>query len=190
MMQRTTTSVPSDAFPPQNEAAEARVLGALLIIGSMEVGDPDAAATTMANRIIALLRPSDFSRQWHRRVYLAILRARRASAGAGYQDICRALREQGQAPALEDSDLVGLMEAPVTIAYTLDDAAAVHDTAIRRELLRLSGAIASLAYDTDAAQAIAQAQQRLTLLAARCAVSVPESVTTNGLKRQSVEIPV
>ena len=182
----------SETLPPHNEAAEARVLGALLIIGSIETGDPDAGAAAIAEQVVARLRVDDFSREWHRQVYRAILRAKR-SGPWGYQAVCRALEDAGHLQQRqEQGDVAGLVSAPANIALTLDDVEAVRDAAIRRDLLRVSGDIAAAAYRPSAGRAVAEAQAWLEKVAGRLDAPIPSHSAGPTLVtawRQAVEIP-
>ena len=186
---RSPKSGTSDALPPHNEAAEARVLGALLIIGSMETGDPDAGAAAIAEQVVARLRVDDFFREWHRQVYRALLRTKRSGVGWGYQAVCRALDDAGhlQQPQ-EQRDVASLITAPANIAFTLDDVEAVRDAAIRRDLLRVGDDITEAAYRLSAGRAVAEAQAWLEKVAGRLGAPGAGHMTTT-VSRQTVAIP-
>jgi len=141
-----------DKLPPANVQAEQSVLGALLM---------DAGAVA---RVIPLLKPADFSRSAHGKIYQAILalfdrhEAVDPLTVAAELERMEALDEVGGAPYLYDL----VVQTPV-VTHVEHYAGVVSRTSVRRELIRAAGDIARLAY-ADESDTISETVDRAEAL--------------------------
>jgi replicative DNA helicase len=124
-----------ERLPPQNVEAEQSVLGSLLI-------DREAIIKTAP-----FLRPDDFYREAHGRVYAAILDLHERREPADFVTVCDELERQGQLEAVGGSAyLTSLINSVPTSINVEHYAHIVERTAILRRLIEAAGKIAGLAY--------------------------------------------
>jgi replicative DNA helicase len=145
-----------ERVPPQNLEAEQSVLGAVLL-------DPDAAS-----RCAELLRPEDFYREAHRRIFDAVLAL---TAQGEAVDVITVGEELGRAGQLEAvggltylSDLTAAVPATANAPHYAN---IVAEKALLRELLRASQEIAESVYagEEDAERLVDQAEARIFRIA-------------------------
>jgi replicative DNA helicase len=131
-------SEPAFRTPPANIEAEQALLGAILV-------NNDAF-----DRVSDFLKPENFSEELHRRIYEIagqLIRAGKLATPVTLKTF------------LGDFDLGGAMTAPqylarlaaeaTTIINAVDYGRAIHDLAVRRELIRIGGDVVNDAYDSD-----------------------------------------
>jgi len=177
---------------PQDEAAERRLLSALLLLGSASTETPDGEQ--LAAWLIANLQPGELQRQWHRRIYTACRAAYAAAApmsagGYGYAAVVSRLRDspQGLTPQ-EGADLVGLLQDLQHPATLAEDVRRVTECAARRGMLRLAGRLGELAYTTtDLAAGLTTIQANLAELLQR--LSGSSAGYRAGHQRGGVDVP-
>jgi replicative DNA helicase len=133
----------ADRLPPQNVEAEQSVLGSLFI-------DPDAII-----KVASFLRPEDFYRETHQRIYRSILELHDRRQPADFVTVVDDLARR------QDIDLVGgpayltsLINMVPTSIHVEYYGHIVERTAVMRRLIEAAGQIAAIAYeereDTDA----------------------------------------
>ncbi len=145
-----------DRIPPQNLEAEQSVLGAVLL-------DREAA-----ERCVEILRPDDFYREAHRRMFEAVVALVSRHEAV---DVITVAEELGRAGQLEAAGgltyLSDLTAAVPTTANAPQYARIVADKAMLRELLRAAADITEAVYlgDDDPDGALDQAESRIFRIA-------------------------
>jgi replicative DNA helicase len=138
--------------PPEKPEAEASLLGAMLLDGSLY------------NEVArARLAPPDLSREQHRIVLAAIARVADRAEQIGYGTVQAELAARDELDAVGGSQfLVGLMQNVPTVAHAGSYAAIVERTALLRRLIGAANEIARLALTReDSAAAVGDAQELL-----------------------------
>ena len=138
--------------PPEKPEAEASLLGAMLMDG------------TIYNEVArGRLAPADLSREQHRIVLGAIARVADRSEHVGFATVQAELATRDELDAVGGPQfLVGLMQSVPTIAHAASYAAIVERTALLRRLIGVANEIARLALTRDeASAAVADAQELL-----------------------------
>ena len=128
--------MPADRLPPQNIEAEQSVLGSLLI-------DPDAIM-----KVSSFLRPGDFYREAHQRIYGAVLALHERRMPADIVTVVDEMARQEQldfigGPAYLTS-LLNMVPTSVNVEYY---GHIVERTSVMRRLIAAAGEIAALAYE-------------------------------------------
>lgn len=128
--------MPADRLPPQNIEAEQSVLGSLLI-------DPDAIM-----KVSSFLRPGDFYREAHQRIYGAVLALHERRMPADFVTVVDEMARQEQldfigGPAYLTS-LLNMVPTSVNVEYY---GHIVERTSVMRRLIAAAGEIAALAYE-------------------------------------------
>jgi replicative DNA helicase len=138
--------------PPEKPEAEASLLGAMLLDGSIY---NDVARARLA--------PPDLSREQHRIVLAAIARVADRAEQIGYGTVQAELAARDELDAVGGSQfLVGLMQNVPTVAHAESYAAIVERTALLRRLIGTANEIARLALTReDSAAAVGDAQELL-----------------------------
>jgi len=138
--------------PPEKPEAEASLLGAMLIDGSLY-------NTVMRGRVT----PADLSREQHRLVLAAIARVAERSEPVGFASVQADLAAHEELDAIGGAQfLVGLMQNVPTVAHAGSYGAIVERTALLRRLIGAANEIARLALTReDATSAVADAQELL-----------------------------
>jgi len=126
-----------DRIPPQNLEAEQSVLGAVLL-------DPDAAA-----RCADLLRPEDFYREAHRRIFEAVVGLAGRNEAVDVITVGEQLGPAGLEATGGLSYLSDLTAAVPATANAAHYARIVADKAMLRELLRAAQEIAEAVHGSD-----------------------------------------
>ncbi len=127
-----------ERLPPQNVEAEQAVLGSLLI-------DRDAIV-----RIAPFLRPEDFYRESHARMYQAILDLFDRREPADFVTLCDTLEKRGELEAVGGpAYITSLINAVPTSIHVEHYAHIVELAGLRRRLLDAAGQIAKLSYEED-----------------------------------------
>jgi replicative DNA helicase len=126
----------ADRLPPQNIEAEQSVLGSLLI-------DPDAIM-----KVSSFLRPGDFYREAHQRIYGAVLALHERRMPADFVTVVDEMARQEQldfigGPAYLTS-LLNMVPTSVNVEYY---GHIVERTSVMRRLIAAAGEIAALAYE-------------------------------------------
>src|SRR5438067_8343787 len=138
--------------PPEKPEAEASLLGAMLMDG------------TIYNEVArGRLAPADLSREQHRIVLGAIARVADRSEHVGFATVQAELAARDELDAVGGPQfLVGLMQSVPTVAHAASYAAIVERTALLRRLIGVANEIARLALTRDEARAaVADAQELL-----------------------------
>jgi replicative DNA helicase len=141
-----------EKLPPQNIEAEQSVLGGLLI-------DPDAIIG-----VASFLRPEDFYRESHGRIYEAILHLYERREPADFVTVCDELERREQLEGVGGASyLTSLINAVPTSAHVEYYGHIVERTALLRRLISAAGKIAGLAYQEteEVDEVIDQAEQLL-----------------------------
>jgi replicative DNA helicase len=126
----------ADRLPPQNVEAEQSVLGSLLI-------DPDAIL-----RVSSFLRPEDFYREAHLRIYRAILSLHERRMAADFVTVMDELDRTEQSQLVGGpAYLTSLINMVPTSIHVEHYARIVERTAMMRRLIQAAGDIAALAYE-------------------------------------------
>ena len=113
-----------EKLPPQNIEAEQSVLGGVLI-------DPDAII-----RVASFLRPEDFYRESHGRIYEAILHLYERREPADFVTVCDELERLGQLEGVGGASyLTSLINAVPTSAHVEHYGHIVERTALLRRLI-------------------------------------------------------
>ena len=121
-----------DKVPPHNEEAEVATLGALLL-------DSEALAV-----VIRYLRPEDFYKTAHQRIYQAILALFDRNEAIDLITLTEALREGGLLEACGGAAYIARLTSAVpTSANVRYYAQIVQDASIRRNLSRIASEIIS-----------------------------------------------
>ncbi|NLT42450.1 MAG: replicative DNA helicase [Anaerolineae bacterium] len=151
--------MPAERLPPQNVAAEQSVLGSILI-------DPDAII-----RIAPFLRPDDFYREAHGRVYSAMLALHERREPSDFVTLSDELERQGELESVGGAAyLTTLLNSVPTAIHVEHYAHIVERNSILRRLIDVASQIAGLAYDSedaDADQAVDRAEQLLFAISER-----------------------
>ena len=127
-----------ERLPPQNVEAEQSVLGSLLI-------DRDAII-----RIAPFLRPEDFYRESHARIYQAVIDLFEQRQPADFITLCDLLERRSQLEAVGGpAYITSLLNAVPTSIHVEHYAHIVERAALRRRLIDAAGKIARLAYEED-----------------------------------------
>ena len=126
----------ADRLPPQNIEAEQSILGSLLI-------DPDAIM-----KVSSFLRPGDFYREAHQRIYGAVLALHERRMPADFVTVVDEMARQEQldfigGPAYLTS-LLNMVPTSVNVEYY---GHIVERTSVMRRLIAAAGEIAALAYE-------------------------------------------
>lgn len=125
-----------DRLPPQNIEAEQSVLGSLLI-------DPDAIL-----KVSTFLRPEDFYREAHQRIFNAILQLHERRMPADFITVVDELERQGQLEFVGGAAYItSLINMVPTSIHVEHYARIVERAAIMRRLITAAGQIAALAYE-------------------------------------------
>jgi len=138
--------------PPEKPEAEASLLGAMLMDGSIY------------NEVArGRLAPADLSREQHRLVLAAIARVAERSEAVGFASVQSDLAARDEVEAIGGPQfLVSLMQNVPTVAHAETYAAIVERTALLRRLIGSANEIARLALTRDeATSAVADAQELL-----------------------------
>ena len=138
--------------PPEKPEAEASLLGAMLMDGSIY------------NEVArGRLAPADLSREQHRLVLAAIARVAERSEAVGFASVQSDLAACDEVEAIGGPQfLVSLMQNVPTVAHAETYAAIVERTALLRRLIGSANEIARLALTRDeATSAVADAQELL-----------------------------
>ncbi|TMG66345.1 MAG: replicative DNA helicase [Chloroflexi bacterium] len=138
--------------PPEKPEAEASLLGAMLMDGSIY------------NEVArGRLAPADLSREQHRLVLAAIARVAERSEAVGFASVQSDLAARDEVEAIGGPQfLVSLMQNVPTVAHAESYAAIVERTALLRRLIGSANEIARLALTRDeATSAVADAQELL-----------------------------
>ncbi|MBC7255489.1 MAG: replicative DNA helicase [Chloroflexi bacterium] len=126
----------TDRLPPQNIEAEQSVLGSLLI-------DPDAIL-----KVSTFLRPEDFYRETHQRIYSAILQLHERRMPTDFITVVDELERQGQLDFVGGAAYItSLINMVPTSIHVEHYARIVERAAIMRRLITAAGQIAALAYE-------------------------------------------
>ncbi len=126
----------ADRLPPQNIEAEQSVLGSLLI-------DPDAIL-----KVSTFLRPEDFYRETHQRIYNAILQLHERRMPADFITVVDELERQGQLEFVGGAAYItSLINMVPTSIHVEHYARIVERAAMMRRLITAAGQIAALAYE-------------------------------------------
>jgi replicative DNA helicase len=148
--------VPGERVPPQNIEAEQSLLGALLL-------DPEAL-----NRCVELVRPEDFYREPHRRIYGAVLALASRNQPVDTITVGEELTRSGQLEAAGGlaylSDLTASVPATANAPHY---ARIVAEKALLRELLQAAHAIAESVYggEEDTDRLLDEAENRIFQIA-------------------------
>ncbi len=125
-------------LPPQNIAAERAILAAIML-------DNEAI-----NRAVEILRPEDFYRGSHRKIYAAMLDLNDMSEAIDLITLSDCLRTKNDLEAVGgDTYLVELLESISTAANVRLHAKIVHEKGLFRELISIATNIVTQGYDTD-----------------------------------------
>jgi len=154
--------------PPEKPEAEASLLGAMLMDGSIY------------NEVArGRLAPADLSREQHRLVLAAIARVAERSEAVGFASVQSDLAARDEVEAIGGPQfLVSLMQNVPTVAHAESYAAIVERTALLRRLIGSANEIARLALTRDeATSAVADAQELL--------FSMREAICASGSRRVS-----
>jgi replicative DNA helicase len=141
-----------DRLPPQSIEAEQSILGALLI-------DRDAVI-----EVAEFLRPEDFYRQAHARVYRAMLDLWERREPIDIVTVAEALERSGDLDAIGGrAYLSSLSEQTPTAVFAAQYARIVERKAILRNLISAAGRIAGVGYEdgADVQEAIDRAEAEL-----------------------------
>ena len=141
-----------EKLPPQNIEAEQSVLGGVLI-------DPDAII-----RVASFLRPEDFYRESHGRIYDAVLHLYERREPADFVTVCDELERLGQLEGVGGASyLTSLINTVPTSAHVEHYGHIVERTALLRRLISAAGKIAGLAYQEteEVGEVIDRAEQLL-----------------------------
>ena len=118
--------------PPQNLEAEASVLGGILL-------ENDAI-----NRVLELLRPEDFYRESHRKIFRAMIELSDRNEPADLITLSECLKGKGELEAAGGTAYLASLTAAANIAYY---ARIVREKAILRHLIGAATEIASRGYE-------------------------------------------
>ena len=152
-------AVLANRIPPHNLEAERAVLGAALL-------DRESLATLVGGA----LRPADFYKDGHRRIFAAMLELAERGTPVDLVTLSEELKRQD---ALQDvggvGALAGLVEEATAAVHTETYAAIVREKALARELISVSGALIGRIYEgrEDVPALLADASSALTRLVAR-----------------------
>lgn len=125
-------------LPPQNIEAERAILAAIML-------DNQAI-----NRAVEVLRPEDFYRESHRKIYSAMLDLNDLSEAIDLITLSDRLRIKDELEAIGgDLYLVELLESVATAANVRLHAKIVHEKGLLRELISIATNIVTQGYDTD-----------------------------------------
>jgi replicative DNA helicase len=141
-----------DRLPPQSIEAEQSVLGALLI-------DRDAVI-----EVAEVVRPEDFYRQQHGRIYGAVLELYERREPIDLVTVSEVLERNGELEQVGGSAyLTSLINLTPTAVNSVYYARIVERKAILRNLIAAAGKIAGIGYEdgADVAEAIDKAEQEL-----------------------------
>jgi len=144
--------LPKDRTPPYNEEAETATLGAILL-------DDDAVGT-----VVQYLRPEDFYRGAHRRVFQGIINLSERGESTDIITLTEELRSLGELEAAGGPAYVASLTSRVPTSANVEYyARIVRDCSIRRRLARISSEIAARSFDesTDARLIIEEAENKI-----------------------------
>lgn len=149
---------PDGALPPQNLEAERHLLGALLL-------DPGAT-----EGVAGLLRPAHFWRDAHRLVYAAALALHRRGSAVSLSLLTAELEARGTLDRAGGTPyLAELIAQTEDCTLAPHYARAVHEAALKRQLVQAGGRVATAAYERDAAAALREAQDLIAGVATETA---------------------
>ena len=191
-------AVPSGRVPPQNLDAERSVLGGVLL---------DNAAL---NEILEFLKPQDFYRDAHRKVFEAMCALSSRGEPIDRVTLKDELTALGAYETVGGEDFIDLLDKLVPSAANLAYyAKIVHEKAIARRVIEAAHAIASQGYEQagEVAEFLDDAERRIFAITEEKAQSafqhvreivkstscsrrhsthhVPHTLSTNGLPRKS-----
>ncbi len=141
-----------DRLPPQSIEAEQSVLGALLI-------DRDAVI-----EVAEVVRPPDFYRQQHGRIYAAVLELYERREPIDLVTVSEVLERNGELEQVGGSAyLTSLINLTPTAVNAVYYARIVERKAVLRNLISAAGKIAGIGYEDspDVAEAVDKAEQEL-----------------------------
>lgn len=125
-------------LPPQNLDAERSVLGGMLI-------DNEAI-----HRVIELLRPEDFYRDAHRKIYQAVLELYQANEPSDLVTVTNTLKIANHLEAVGGASyLAGLVDQIPTAAHIANYAKIIREKAVLRQLIDGATEIASRGYEEE-----------------------------------------
>jgi DnaB-like helicase N terminal domain/AAA domain len=156
----TLSDLLTNRIPPHSLEAERAVLGGMLL---------DRESLSQA---IELLKPSDFYKEGHRKIFTAVLDIAATGNAADLITVTERLRQQGELEATGGVATLGLLvEEATTLVHVDSYAAIVRDKASLRELIRLSTNVIGRAYDNGVppAELVTTAARELEELARRAA---------------------
>jgi replicative DNA helicase len=137
MVHELNFQVASDRLPPQNVEAEESILGGILL-------DPEAIG-----RVADLIQPDAFYLSAHQEIYRAALALHAQGSPTDLMCLTAWLQDQGLLDRVGgQSKLVQLVDRTVSAVNVDQYAALIKDKYLRRQLLRISGEVSHLAYDT------------------------------------------
>lgn len=151
-----STPMPKDRMPPHNIEAERSVLGSLLIDGNA------------VNRVVDTLRPEDFYKSIHQKIYASMLDLYEKSEPIDILSLSGRLEERGQLKNIGGkSYLSSLASAVPTAAHVTNYAKIVSKKKILRELISASYDIGQLGYNEEAEvdELLDKAEQRIFSIA-------------------------
>jgi replicative DNA helicase len=137
MVHELNFQVASDRLPPQNVEAEESILGGILL-------DPEAIG-----RVADLIQPDAFYLSAHQEIYRAALALHAQGSPTDLMCLTAWLQDQGLLDRVGgQSKLVQLVDRTVSAVNVDQYATLIKDKYLRRQLLRISGEVSQLAYDT------------------------------------------
>ena len=129
------TEIPSHRLPPQSLEGEMSVLGGILL-------ENDAL-----NKALELLRPADFYRESHRRIFSALIDLSEHGEPADLVTLTAALQKKGDLDAVGGSAYLGnLVDYVPTAANIVYYCRMVKEKALARHLINISTEIATRGY--------------------------------------------
>ncbi len=125
-------------LPPQNIGAERAILAAIML------------ENQAINRTVEVLKPEDFYRANHRKIYAAMLDLNDLNEAIDLITLSDRLRIKDELEAIGgDVYLIELLESTATAANVRLHAKIVHEKGLLRELISIATNIVTQGYDTD-----------------------------------------
>ena len=144
--------------PPQNLDAEESVLGGVLL------------DNTAIDRVVELVRPDDFYRGAHRKLFRAMLTLSERNEPVDQITLSEALRSRGELAEVGGAAFIAeLVDRVPTAANIMHYARIVRDRAVLRELISASTEIASKGYEAtgDVNELLDRAEQAIFAISER-----------------------
>jgi len=125
--------------PPHDLDAEVSVLGSMLL------------SNEVIGEVVTLLRPQDFYRESHRRLYDAMVSLYDAGKGVDSILLSEELRRRGDLEAVGGSEtMVAILDRVPTAAHAVHYATIVRDMALRRGIIAAADRVVRDAFEGDA----------------------------------------